>query len=162
IAGLQESQLSGAGRRNVRLRAQRLRALLGELPQTDDARTIVSHVLAPERWIAENSAAPELARDDIDRLRTEAERMLDEAEEALTLFSLVQHLRYRISTREPLGQDDEPDIKIVTLWGAKGLTADFVYLAGLCDEALPGPFDEDSTGLTEDEHELEQLRLLYV
>ena len=50
----------------------------------------------------------------------------------------------------------------MTLWGAKGLTADFVYIVGLCDEALPGPYDRDATGLDEGDHEQEQLRLLYV
>jgi superfamily I DNA/RNA helicase len=88
--------------------------------------------------------------------------MLVEAEEEVTLKTLVQRLRYRIATREPLGEEENPDIKIVTLWGAKGLTADFVYIVGLCDEALPGPYDRESTGLTEGEHEMEQLRLLYV
>jgi ATP-dependent exoDNAse (exonuclease V) beta subunit len=36
-------------------------------------------------------------------------------------------------------------------------------VVGLCDEALPGPWDPDDSGhASEDEHELEQLRLLYV
>ncbi len=162
VAGLEESDLAGQGRRNVLRRLQRLQTRRDDLPATDDARVLVEYILDPDRWIVENSAAPELARDDIDRLRLEADRMLEEADQELPLKSLVEQLRHRISTRDPLGQEEEPDIKIVTLWGAKGLTADFVYIAGLCDEALPGSYDEDSTGLTEAEHELEQLRLLYV
>ncbi|HEY7829402.1 MAG TPA: 3'-5' exonuclease, partial [Solirubrobacteraceae bacterium] len=132
---------------------------------TEEPGSLVAHIFDPDRWIVESSAEPDLARDDIERLRQEAERMLQEQDEnvELTLKSLAQKLRYRISIREPLGQEEEqPDIQIVTLWGAKGLTADFVYIVGLCDEALPGPYDRDSTGLTEEEHELEQLRLLYV
>lgn len=162
LAALEERELAGQGRRNVLRRLERLASLIDQLPEADDARSVVSHVLDPDRWIVENSAAPDLARDDIDRLRNEAERLLEDAEEELTLQQLIHDLRYRISTRDPLGGDEEPDIKIVTLWGAKGLTADFVYVTGLCDEALPGAFDRDSTGLTEGEHELEQLRLLYV
>ncbi len=50
----------------------------------------------------------------------------------------------------------------MTLWGAKGLTADYVYLVGLVDEALPGKHDEESTGLNEAEWLDEQRRLLYV
>jgi superfamily I DNA/RNA helicase len=119
-------------------------------------------VLEPERWVTEGSADAELATEDILRLRREAERMLDEAEEEVALAALVRNLRYRIATREPLGEEEDPDIKIVTLWGREGLTADFVYIIGLCDEALPGRFDADSTGLTEGEYKREQLRLLYV
>ncbi len=162
VAGLGERDLAGQGRRNVFHRCQRLATLLGEIPTTEDVDRVIAHVLNADRWIVDNSAEPELARDDIDRLRKEADRMLSESKDGLTLKALVQKLRYRISIREPLGQEEQPDIKIVTLWGAKGLTADFVYISGLCDEALPGPYDKDSTELTEEEHKLEQLRLLYV
>jgi hypothetical protein len=62
----------------------------------------------------------ELARQDIERLRTEANRILDEAEEPLPLVGLVARVRNRIASREPLGLDATPDIKIVTLWGREG------------------------------------------
>jgi superfamily I DNA/RNA helicase len=162
LAELSERDLRGAGRRNVLQRLQRLRDLLAELPATENVRALVAHVLDPERWVIGVTSSRGLATEDINRLRREAERILDEADEEVTLEQLVQRLRYRIATREPLGVMDEPDIRIVTLWGAKGLTADFVYVVGLCNEALPGRFDPDSTGLTEAEHKLEQLRLLYV
>lgn len=162
VAELNEGDLAGEGRRNVLRRLQRLRDLRGQIPNTEDPRVLVAHVLDPDRWVTEATAARGLAAEDVDRLRREAEKMLDDAEEELTLQALVQRLRYRIATREPLGEEEEPDIRIVTLWGAKGLTADFVYIVGLCDEALPGAYDTDSTGLTEGEHKREQLRLLYV
>lgn len=161
LAGLTETELSGAGRRNVLRRVQRLRDLLAEVPETEDPAVLIAHVLDHDRWVMPNAASAVLARDDIDRLRREAERMLEE-EEDLTLQALVRRLRYRIATREPLGEEEDPDVKIVTLWGAKGLTADFVYIIGLCDEALPGPYDLQATGLSEAEHDREQLRLLYV
>jgi ATP-dependent DNA helicase UvrD/PcrA len=162
VARLEEKELRGEGRRNVLRRLQRLSTLLDELPATEDAALQLAHILDPNRWVGASAASPALATEDIHRLRREADRMLVEAEEEVTLQGLVQRLRYRIATREPLGEEEDPDIKIVTLWGAKGLTADFVYIVGLCDEALPGPYDRESTGLTEGEHQMEQLRLLYV
>jgi DNA helicase-2/ATP-dependent DNA helicase PcrA len=162
IAELEMRQLSGAGRGNVIKRARRLKALLGECPKTEDPRAVVGYVLDSPRWVTSEAAAGGLAAEDIMRLRREVERILDDGREQLTLKDVVERLRYRIATREPLGEDEEPGIKIVTLWGAKGLTADHVYVVGLCDEAVPGPFDPDLTGLTPEEHELEQLRLLYV
>jgi superfamily I DNA/RNA helicase len=162
IAELTERDLSGAGRRNVLNRLQRLRDLLEELPGTENPGEVVAHVLDPELWVTDATSSNGLATEDIDRLRREAEQILEEADEEVTLSGLVQRLRYRIATREPLGVTEQPDVKIVTLWGAKGLTADFVYVVGLCNEALPGRFDPDSSGLTEGEHKSEQLRLLYV
>src|ERR1035437_9846782 len=159
VAAMSERDLVGTGKRNLLQRTRRLKDLLDQLPASEDSRGLISHILDRDRWIVANSAAPELARDDIERLRQEAERLLEESDTEPTLEELVQRLRHRISTREPLGLDEQPDVKIVTLWGAKGLTADFVYIAGLSDEALPGPYHEDSTGLTEEEHEREQLRL---
>jgi DNA helicase-2/ATP-dependent DNA helicase PcrA len=153
--------LSGSGRGDVHARASRLCSILDEVPEAD-VRLTVEHVLDPERWLTEANATPDLARHDLERLRREALRMLDEADEDVPLSRLVEDLRSRIATREPIGQEETPGVEIVTLWGAKGLTADFTYIVGLCDEALPGPHDEDETGLTLGEHELEQQRLLYV
>ena len=161
LADLKESELSGQGRRNILERAMRLRQLIDDLPATDEPTELVEHLLDPGLWISASEARPELARDDLNRLRVEATRMFEEKPD-MTLAELVQQLRYRIATREPLGEEDQPDVKIVTLWGAKGLTADFVYIVGLCDEALPGPYDRDATGLEEGDHLQEQLRLLYV
>lgn len=161
LADLKEPQLSGEGKRNVLRRAERLRRLLDDLPATDDQGELVEYILDPDRWISADDAKRDLAIADMDRLRVEATRILEE-EDDVTLGELVQRLRYRIATREPLGEEEQPDVRIVTLWGAKGLTADFVYIVGLCDEALPGPYDRDSTGLDEGDHQQEQLRLLYV
>lgn len=162
VADCKEAELSGQGRRNVLARARRLRQLLDTLPKTNDAAELIEHIFDPNRWVLTGDAKRDLAASDMNRLRIEARRVLEEEEDEVTLDELVQRLRYRIATREPLGEEEQPDIRIVTLWGAKGLTADFVYIIGLCDEALPGPCDRDSTGLEEGDHEQEQLRLLYV
>jgi superfamily I DNA/RNA helicase len=139
----------------------RLRALLQEVPWNEAPAAVVAHVFDAARWVDPNSEDAVLARDDIARLAAECERILEEHPQ----FSLKQvgtQLRYRIGTREPIGAPAPAGIRIVTLWGAKGLTADYVYLAGLFDEALPGPHDPESTGLDEAEHLDEQRRLLYV
>lgn len=163
LADEDPTALSGTGRGQVHRRAVRLRDLLDGLGEDGNPAETVARILEPDRWVPESDApAADLARQDIERLRTEASRILDEADEVLALDELVARLRNRIASREPLGLDAAPDIKIVTLWGAKGLTADFVYIVGLCDEALPGPYDPNSSGLSEGEHLLEQLRLLYV
>lgn len=162
IADADSSLLHGAGRGEVHLRAQRLQELVEALPLNEHPRTLVTAILDPDRWVTGEGTANGLARRDIERLRVETERMFDETGDELSLTEVVSRLRNRIAAREPLGQDTSPDIQIVTLWGAKGLTADYTYLVGLCDEALPGPFDAESTGLEEGEHLLEQLRLLYV
>jgi superfamily I DNA/RNA helicase len=156
-----ETALSGSGRRLVHQRLRRLAELHGALPNEATATELVEHVFDPDRWDVANAPSPELAREDILRLRLEAQLLLAEDED-LSAEQLADALRSRIATREPLGQEEEPNIRIVTLWGAKGLTADFVYLVGLCDEALPGRYDPNATGLSAEEHELEQLRLLYV
>ena len=96
----------------------------------------------------------------MDRLRAEAIRLVES--DHLEASALVKRLRYRIATREPLGAPEGVDILIVTLWGAKGLTADWVHIVGLIDEALPGIYDSQSTGLTRAEWLDEQRRLLYV
>jgi len=45
--------------------------------------------------------------------------------------------------------------------GAKGATADHVYLLGACDEAIPGEWKEEYPG-TEQDYLDEQRRLFYV
>lgn len=151
----------GTGRGNVRHRLRRLRDLMAHVPLDDAPAALVAHVLDADRWIDFAGEEADLAREDIVRLRVEAERILTEPT-TQSLGDVVRQLRYRIATREPIGTEDVGGVRIVTLWGAKGLTADYVYLLGLCDEALPGPHDEQSTGLTEHEHYDEQRRLLYV
>jgi DNA helicase-2/ATP-dependent DNA helicase PcrA len=156
LAGFQ-----GAGRGNVLLRLQRLRDLLVDVPLDDTPASLVAHVLDPDRWVDFAGEEADLAREDITRLRIESERIIAEPT-IRTLGDVVRQLRYRVATREPIGAEDAGGVRIVTMWGAKGLTADYVYLVGLCDEALPGPHDEQSTGLTEAQHNDEQRRLLYV
>ena len=103
-----------------------------------------------------------MASADLQRLDSECRQLRAFGNPAAPLSDLIGSLRNRIATREPLGIWSEPDIRIVTLWGAKGLTADYVHLVGLCDEALPGPYDPEDTDLDKVEYLEEQKRLLYV
>jgi len=70
-------------------------------------------------------------------------------------------LRYQIATRDPFATDETPDIQVATFWGAKGVTAEHVYILGLCDEAIPGTKREEYPG-TDAEYIDEQRRLFYV
>jgi superfamily I DNA/RNA helicase len=70
-------------------------------------------------------------------------------------------LRYQIATRETFASGDTSDLQIATLWGAKGVTADHVYVIGLCEEAIPGIRRDEYPG-TELQFKEEQRRLFYV
>lgn len=164
VEGLKDepsTSFRGSGKSKLLYRLERLRQQLHDVPDTDDLAVVVQHVLDPDRWIDFTGDHASLAREDLERLRVEAERLLEEMKEP-SLRKLVTQLRYRIATREPLGGSENEGVRVVTLWGAKGLTADFVYIVGLVDEALPGPHNPDSTGQSASEHLAEQRRLLYV
>jgi DNA helicase II / ATP-dependent DNA helicase PcrA len=156
--------LTGTGRSGVHARLVRLQELIESAPDASDMAAAVRHVLDPDKWVVTGRADEDLAREDIGRLRDEANSLVAAEDGAPgDLMTLVQVLRHRIATREPLGVISEPRVRIVTLWGAKGLTSDIVYVVGLCDEALPGPFDAENSGHdNQGEHKREQQRLLYV
>ncbi len=78
------------------------------------------------------------------------------------LRAVARRLRYQIATREPFAvEESSPHIQVATLWGAKGVTAEHVYLLGACDEAIPGQPKEEYPGTAEEYFE-EQRRLFYV
>jgi superfamily I DNA/RNA helicase len=94
------------------------------------------------------------------------EDLVEEDENGLALGKVLQHiarqLRYQIATREPFAAKGEAaSLQVATLWGAKGITADHVYILGLCQEAIPGTRREDYRG-TDEEYVEEQRRLFYV
>lgn len=154
--------LHGTGQAFVQARLDRLLQLLDGLPVIEGTAALTQHILSPDQWIGFSGPLADRARNDLGRLGREALAICAEHTEA-TLNTIVRALRYRIATRQSMGDDNnESGVRIVTLWGAKGLTADHVYVVGLIDQALPGPFDGQSTGLTEGEHLDEQRRLLYV
>ncbi|NOT34437.1 MAG: ATP-dependent helicase [Candidatus Eisenbacteria bacterium] len=158
---VESGEIRGTGRAIVQARLRRLVELVDALPLIVDPQALVQHILAPDQWISFSGPTAEMAREDLGRLFREATAICAETTD-VTLSKIVRALRYRIATRQSIGDDGGAGVKIVTLWGAKGLTADHVFVLGLIDQALPGPFDTDTAGLSEGEHLDEQRRLLYV
>ena len=83
------------------------------------------------------------------------------ADRSELLRQVARQLRYRIATRKPFVTSEDAMLKVTTLWSAKGLTADHVYVLGLCKETIPGLRRESYPG-TESEYKEEQQRLFYV
>src|SRR5207249_4584089 len=57
------------------------------------------------------------------------------------LRRVVERLRHQIATNEPLATDEPSNLQVATLWGAKGVTAEHVYILGvmgLLPTAVPG------------------------
>jgi superfamily I DNA/RNA helicase len=77
------------------------------------------------------------------------------------LRAVVERLRHQIATNEPLATGEPSNLQVATLWGAKGVTAEHVYILGVCREALPGQRRDEYPG-TDAEYRDEQRRLFYV
>jgi DNA helicase II / ATP-dependent DNA helicase PcrA len=81
------------------------------------------------------------------------------------LRRVAQQLRHQIATNESSASEErgalEGGLQVATLWGAKGMTAEHVYILGVCKEALPGQRRDNYPG-TEVEYFDEQRRLFYV
>ena len=157
----------GQGGANLWDRAKRFSDLKAEIAIEEDATAtdIVSRVFQPDFWGADSSDAASL---DMGLLRTTALAIVEElvendptAGKDKHLETLAQRLRYMIATREPFESGEDPDLQVTTLWGAKGVTADHVYILGLCGEALPSDRRPDYPG-TDDDYREEQRRLFYV
>lgn len=147
--------VTGPGQKNVVERARSMATFL----EWATARTppeIIERLFDPsraaliegdaekQRWVAEDLAS----------LRSAALELIERDPEA-PLRRVVANLRYRIATRAPLVETEEPRVQIMTLHSAKGLQGDNIVLAGMADQMIPG-LEKD-----EDLRE-EQRRLLYV
>lgn len=116
----------------------------------------------PEDEIEVVTADMELVAGKAKSILAEIEAGKDVPTEALDKLRLVtQQLRYDIAVREPFAPDGEVDIQVTTLWSAKGITADHVYVLGLTEQTLPGTKREEYPG-TETDYQDEQRRLFYV
>lgn len=166
VAGGTAASLSGNGRTVLWGRAVRYRDLLA---RRDWAGLSPGHLIDacfdPAEWGVETDSPDGL---DLSMLRARAVEALgnlvdadDPERRSAVLKEVAQDLRYAIATREPLVTQGEEGVHVTTLWGAKGLTADHVYVLGLCDEAVPGQrspeYPGDNLAYSE-----EQRRLLYV
>lgn len=134
----------------------------------EDVLALLEEIFDVNRWSTTQPPHYETAKIDMELALTKAGniwRELQNGRENLTvqeqLREIARSLRYQIATREPLLPDEASDLQVTTLWGAKGMTADHVYIMGLCKEAIPGERREEYPG-TEIEFREEQKRLFYV
>jgi DNA helicase-2/ATP-dependent DNA helicase PcrA len=149
-------------------RANRFVTLREGIPEVLEPADFLNTVFNPEMWVGREYVDDATARFDMDLLRTSAINILAEARERnahLTaeqlLAQVARRLRYAVGTREQFIEERPCEIQVATLWGAKGVTADHVYILGACKEALPGQKREEYPG-TEAEYIEEQRRLFYV
>jgi len=77
------------------------------------------------------------------------------------LRRVAERLRHQIATNEPLATGESSNLQVATLWGAKGMTAEHVYILGVCQEGLPGQRRPEYPG-TDADYDEEQRRLFYV
>lgn len=137
---------------------------------TGDPLELLDEVFDVAKWAGDQSADYETARLDMELILSkardicESKDMADE-ESVLTpqqkLQKVAERLRYQIATSEPFESEGAADLRITTLWGAKGVTADHVYVIGLSAEAIPGSRRDEYPGTDRDFVE-EQRRLFYV
>lgn len=145
---------TGEGQGNVRRRIERLQEVRAEAP-TDVAQAIDYVFDVASAAQAEDEEKRRWIEGDLESLRLAAQGIVTEAEEEVSLASVLDQLAYRIATRAPLEADaNEPRVRIMTLHSAKGLEGDAIVLAGIADQMIPGL----ATGAARDE----QRRLLYV
>lgn len=179
ITGIAVEQLAtcskrppGKGGKNLWNRAKRFVELKNQMCWDDKiALALIEEVFDVSLWgVAQqaDSDIAEQARHDMKLARTKAHEICEELQtehpESTTqqlLKEVARRLRYQIATREPFVPNEGTELSVATLWGAKGITADHVYVIGLCDEAIPGEKREEYPG-TPNEFREEQKRLFYV
>jgi superfamily I DNA/RNA helicase len=136
----------------------------------EDAASYVSSMFDPQRWIGNDYDKEKVdgATLDLQLLREKTLALLKQEQERKPDDPPLQHLRrveerlrHQIATNEPLVTGEPSNLQVATLWGAKGVTAEHVYILGVCREALPGQRREDYPG-TDAEYVEEQRRLFYV
>jgi superfamily I DNA/RNA helicase len=163
------TKLAGKGRSKLWERAKRFVELKRQLQwEGEDALSLLKEIFDANRWGVDQSPEPETARLDMELLLTKACDICQELQSD-NLYSTAQkqlkevarRLRHQIATREPFVPDESSDLQVATLWGAKGVTADHVYVIGLCKETIPGTRRDEYPG-TDLEFKEEQRRLFYV
>lgn len=163
------SELKGTGSQKLLGRAKRFTELNKQLKWNgDDGLLLLQEIFDVNRWEVGDSSEFETAKLDMELLFIKAsdicrdlEVNIPDSTAAEKLKEVARRLRYQIATREPFIADESSDLQITTLWGGKGITADHVYVIGLCEEAIPGIRREEYAG-TDNEYKEEQRRLFYV
>ncbi len=170
LAAEPRNQQRGAGGTALWDRAQRFLELRRRFvidPQADAAVALVA-IFNADAWVPDGSADAEIARLDIELLLDKtAISLTDEVDRHPTatplehLREIAKRLRQQIATREPIAENNATQLQVATLWGAKGVTAEHVYILGVCEEGIPGERREEYPG-TEADYIEEQRRLFYV
>lgn len=150
-------------------RATRALAIRCEVSEAfDDPETWIAALFDDALWAPTSTIDRDDAVADLKLARDKALAILESEKENSPelggidlLKGVARTLRYQIATREPFESETEANITVSTLWGAKGVTADHVYILGLFKEALPGHRRSEYPG-TDDEYFEEQRRLFYV
>ena len=134
----------------------------------EDGLALLDEIFDSAKWNVDQSDDSETARIDMDEILSKAKNIYHVPQLENTdlttqdrLKEVATRLRYQIATREPLVPSEQSHLQVTTLWGAKGVTADHVYVLGLCDEAMPGA-PRDEYPLTDEDYFEEQRRLFYV
>ena len=169
LAAEQRSVRRGAGGTILWDRAKRLLALRDVIGRPgSDAGEWITSVFEPSDWVSNQTEDSEISLVDLQLACDKAHDILEThkvevstAEAPDQLRHVARILRYQIATREPFAPSCPANIQVATLWGAKGVTADHVYVLGLCREALPGTRRDEYPG-TDLEYVEEQRRLFYV
>ncbi len=169
LAAENRSSNRGSGGGILWDRAARALALRSGLTEViDDPETLISTLFDDAIWVSSATIESDDAIADLKLARDKALAILESEREnspqqggVELLKGVVRALRHHIATREPFESETEANITVSTLWGAKGVTADHVYILGLFREALPGQRRNEYPG-TDDEYFEEQRRLFYV
>jgi hypothetical protein len=159
----------GNGGKNVWDRSKRLMSLKSNINWDGvDGYTLIDSIFTISRWPNLKPELKETAQIDLELARNKTRDIFDDISSKYPLLPVIDKLqkvaevlRYQIATKEPFMQDETADLQIMTLWGAKGVTADHVYILGLCEEAIPGERRDDYPG-TDNAYFEEQRRLFYV
>ena len=169
MANEPRSQTRGEGGTRIWDRARRFVVLRDSLPENVSSPRVLIESIFDGIWWGSYQHLTEIDLLDLESLKNAALGLLADVEQSepssqdpgTLLRQTARSFRQQIAAREPFVTADRVDVPIHTLWGGKGLTADHVYMIGVCDEAIPGMYDESYPG-TENEFIQEQQRLMYV
>lgn len=159
----------GQGGTNLLERAKRFKALRANFVESlASAEERLRSLFSPDLWIGPSTRDADTARSDLALLAEKTVALAEEyraehpeADPGDLVREAVKQMRYLVATREPFVPKVGVQLQVTTLWGAKGVTAEHVYILGMCDEAIPGAYREGYPG-TREEFVEEQRRLLYV
>lgn len=161
-----QSSSPGGGGTALAGRARRYRDLKGEFDFPGPRpRETLERIFSGALWISADNEDSTTASLDMGLIKSLAltayDELADLQEPSACLRDVARSIRYDIATREPPVPKTHSALQIATLWGAKGVTADHVYVLGVCREAIPGSRRDDYPGTDNDYFE-EQRRLFYV